>query len=216
MGKVKHLGQITVQKTKAGNTLHIPKTMHSDGIERFVSSKKFRKIKGDNKELYKEGEMNILRPTAVNKVDVGARVWAQPLAGIYGKDWQLCVLLEGGKARVISTSQRFDTTPHTTVLVEQLVNYSFTIKTSPEKAITMATKKAAAKKVAAKATATKVPAKKAAKAKDEKGPGKIAQILELHRKGMENSDIVAKGFNKTTVSIQVSKYKKENAKPAKK
>lgn len=39
-------------------------------------------------------------------------------------------------------------------------------------------------------------------------PGKIEQILQLHKEGKSNKEIVAAGFNKTTVSIQVAKYKK--------
>lgn len=46
----------------------------------------------------------------------------------------------------------------------------------------------------------------------EKGPGKIEQIIALHKKGKSNAEIVEAGFNKTTVSIQVSKYKKEHGK----
>lgn len=64
----------------------------------------------------------------------------------------------------------------------------------------MATVKKAAKKAAA-------PKKAVAKVKE--GPGKIEQIIALHKAGKENAAIVEKGFNKTTVSIQVSKYKKD-------
>lgn len=67
----------------------------------------------------------------------------------------------------------------------------------------------ATKKAAAKKTDTKAAPKKAAAKKEAKGDGKIAQIIALHKQGLANADIVAKGFNKTTVSIQVSKYKKE-------
>jgi len=69
--------------------------------------------------------------------------------------------------------------------------------------------------MATKAKAKKAPVKKPAPKKaavknsdSEKGPGKIAQIIELHKKGYSNAEIVAEGFNKTTVSIQVAKYKK--------
>jgi len=75
----------------------------------------------------------------------------------------------------------------------------------------MATK-AKAKKAQApvkKVATKKAPVlKKASKDGEEKAPGKIAQIIELHKNGYSNAEIVDKGFNKTTVSIQVSKYKK--------
>lgn len=64
-----------------------------------------------------------------------------------------------------------------------------------------AKKKAAPKNVAAP--------KKEKKAKE--GPGKIEQIIAHHKAGLDNAAIVAKGFNKTTVSIQVSKFKKAKA-----
>jgi hypothetical protein len=68
-------------------------------------------------------------------------------------------------------------------------------------------KKAAVKKAATKSAAPKsAPAKKAAV---KEGPGKIEQIIALHKAGKTNAEIVEKGFNKTTVSIQVSKYKKD-------
>lgn len=78
-------------------------------------------------------------------------------------------------------------------------------------------KKGAAKKAApAPAPAKKGAAKKAAAKVEEKGPGKIEQIIALHVKGKSNAEIVEAGFNKTTVSIQVAKYKKENGKGSKK
>lgn len=78
-----------------------------------------------------------------------------------------------------------------------------------------AAKKGAAKKAAAAPAPVKGAAKKAAAKTEEKGPGKIEQIIALHKKGKSNQEIVEAGFNKTTVSIQVAKYKKENAKPSK-
>jgi hypothetical protein len=66
----------------------------------------------------------------------------------------------------------------------------------------MATKKAAVKKAAPKKSA---PAKEV-----KKGPGKIAQILALHGKGKTLDQIEAAGFNRTTASIQIAKFKKAN------
>jgi len=44
------------------------------------------------------------------------------------------------------------------------------------------------------------------------GSGKIAQILELHKKGLSNKQIVDDhGFNKSTVNRQVSEYKKRES-----
>lgn len=90
-------------------------------------------------------------------------------------------------------------------LRRDLNNLSLTIK----KQKNMAT----AKKAAAKKAAAPAPAKKAATAvkKEKEGPGKIEQILALHKAGKSNAEIVEKGFNKTTVSIQVAKYKKGKA-----
>lgn len=68
----------------------------------------------------------------------------------------------------------------------------------------MATK-AKAKKATTKKAA---PVKKATKNTEGKEPGKIAQIIELHKKGYSNAEIVEAGYNKTTVAIQVAKYKK--------
>lgn len=61
----------------------------------------------------------------------------------------------------------------------------------------------------AKKAAAPTAKKNGAVKEEEKGPGKIEQILTLHKKGLSNQEIVDKGFNKTTVSIQVSKFKKE-------
>ena len=44
--------------------------------------------------------------------------------------------------------------------------------------------------------------------KKEPGGDKIKQILELHKAGKTNAEIVAAGFNKSTVARQVSEYKK--------
>jgi hypothetical protein len=78
------------------------------------------------------------------------------------------------------------------------------------------TPKKGAKKVETPAPA---PAKKGAAKKtevvEEKGPGKIEQILALHKQGLSNKQIVEDhGFNKTTVSIQVAKYNKAQAEAA--
>lgn len=62
-------------------------------------------------------------------------------------------------------------------------------------------KKAAPKKVAAKKTATK--------SANKGGKGLIEQIIALHKKGKTNVEIAEAGFNKTTVSIQVAKYKRD-------
>lgn len=50
---------------------------------------------------------------------------------------------------------------------------------------------------------------------DEEGSaGKIQCILTLHIKGFSNSEIVAAGFNKSTVYRQVGEYKKLKKAPA--
>ena len=48
----------------------------------------------------------------------------------------------------------------------------------------------------------------AAPAAEVKAPGKIAQIIELFKAGKTNKEIQELGFHPTTISIQVSKYKK--------
>lgn len=45
-------------------------------------------------------------------------------------------------------------------------------------------------------------------APDLEGGGKIAQILKMHMDGKTNAEIIAAGFNKSTVSRQVSEHKK--------
>ena len=50
----------------------------------------------------------------------------------------------------------------------------------------------------------------AAEVAQEKAPGKIAQILELFKSGKTNKEIQELGFHPTTISIQISKYKKAN------
>lgn len=44
-----------------------------------------------------------------------------------------------------------------------------------------------------------------------KGGGLIEQILNHHRAGLSNKEIIALGFNKSTVARQVGEYKKRNA-----
>jgi len=73
-----------------------------------------------------------------------------------------------------------------------------------------AKKATAAKKAAPAKKAPEAPAKKVGAPKKENGL--IQQIIALHVKGKTNQQIVDAGFNKTTVSIQVAKYKKANAK----
>lgn len=46
----------------------------------------------------------------------------------------------------------------------------------------------------------------------EPKPGSvIAQILDLHRQGLSNKEIVEQGYNKSTVNRQVNEYKKRKA-----
>jgi hypothetical protein len=51
-------------------------------------------------------------------------------------------------------------------------------------------------------------AAKAAGVVEVKEPGKIAKILDLFRSGKTNKEIEEAGFHKTTIAIQVAKYKK--------
>lgn len=46
------------------------------------------------------------------------------------------------------------------------------------------------------------------KKQNGEGGGIIDQILALHKKGLSNKEIIAEGYNKSTVNRQVSEYKK--------
>ncbi len=88
---------------------------------------------------------------------------------------------------------------------------SATAKKGASKTASKGTSKGAAKgatKAAAPKGKAATKAAAAAKEGEVKGPGKIEQIIALHVAGKSNKEIVEAGFNKTTVSIQVSKYKK--------
>lgn len=63
-------------------------------------------------------------------------------------------------------------------------------------------KTAAAPAAEAKAEVEKAP-------KEPKAPGKIASILALFLEGKSNKDIEEAGFHKTTIAIQVAKFKKK-------
>lgn len=72
-----------------------------------------------------------------------------------------------------------------------------------------------------KSTTKPAPAKKTATPKTEQEPATetppaggsniTAQIVALHKQGLSNAEIVAKGFNKSTVARQVGEYKKRVA-----
>ena len=82
------------------------------------------------------------------------------------------------------------------------------------KAEKQAALKTEAPKAAAKPVIANIPEEKeeaAAAVKEPaapKEPGKIKQILDLFLSGKTNKEIVEAGFHKTTVAIQVAKYKK--------
>lgn len=134
----------------------------------------------------------------------GRSFWGKPKAGKYKGVYQLSIYREDGTAKVIDTSQIYKVNKKDRVLISDSVDSLIIKQSPPEEANTMATKKAAAKKTATKKSA----AKKSTVKKGEGGPGKIEQIIALHKSGLSNQEIVEKGFNKTTVSIQVAKFKK--------
>lgn len=205
MNSVKNIGSTTVVTSpNKGSTVHIPSSVHNNGLKRLFSSKKFKKLpKG--REVVKEGNVVILSPMKLQYVPA-YQVFMFPV----NQDGKIlhfkCRKVTNKKVRVLDMERFYDCVPSCEVLVYKNFSYSFTIKTS-----NMATKKAAPKKAAPKARGKAV--KKA-----EGGPGKIEQIIALHKQGLSNKEIVEKGFNYTTVSIQVSKFKraKEAAKGAKK
>lgn len=209
--KIKRIGSVVVELNENGNTLNVPATMHEEGATRFVHSKRFVKVKGDGRELLKEGEETVLVIAEFKDIPEGSRFWCM---SVTGKDYKYC-RKQNGLCKSMATEQILSPWR---ILIPKTVTYSFTIKTNPAQQVnTMATKKAtpaaATKKTATKkAAAPKAAAKKAAAVKtEEKGPGKIQQILALHKAGKSNAEIVEAGFNKTTVSIQVARYKREKA-----
>lgn len=199
---VRGIGQTRIVIKRDTKEVHIPQRSHDGSVERLFSSKRFKKAMPKGREVVKEGEEKALArykyTWAMHPKNRHRWFWFDPMTGIRLR-----------KARYVSpktckadNGELFAINKDADILVEDVFSYLFTIKTS-----NMATKKAAPKK-AAKKVATK----------KEGGPGKIEQIIALHKQGLSNKEIVEKGFNKTTVSIQVSKFKraKEAAKASKK
>lgn len=196
--RIKRLSNVVVEKLPTGDTiLNIPQRMQEKGFNRFVHSKRFVNLQnGDT--IFKEGDMKILHSVDFGSLKPGNRVWCRKY--ING-DYYFCEVLDEKLVRNTQSGEIFEP-GH--ILAIETVTYSLIIKNENN----MATKTAPAKKAAPKKAAA--PVKKNAKP-EEKGPGKIEQILALHQKGLSNQEIVAKGFNKTTVSIQVAKFKKGKA-----
>jgi hypothetical protein len=72
--------------------------------------------------------------------------------------------------------------------------------------MTTVTKKTKVKKAT---KGKKAPAKKLKKKSGERGI--IEQIIDLHKTGKTNKDIIDMGYSKSTVGQQVAKFKREKA-----
>jgi hypothetical protein len=212
MTKVKDFGNTKIVTSSNGNTIHLSESAHDTSLNRLFKSKRFNRLpKG--REVLKEGEVKMLAPKKLQYVDK-YEVFLFPIM----QDGKLCYFwckkVSNRQVRVRDMERVYECVPTVEVLVSKVFSYSFTIKTSNM------TTKVAPKKVskATKQQATGKAKAKAPKADADKGPGKIEQIIALHKQGLSNKEIVEKGFNKTTVSIQVSKFKraKEAAKADKK
>lgn len=200
--KIKRLGKVVVQKLHTGKTvLNVPQPMKHDGLERLYHSKRFVATEA-NKDvtLVKQGNMNVIKPMIFGNIAQYRKGWV-----LDGGFYKPCLKVTPMSVKVMETGQVIACEHETIFLVEDTVTYSLTIKQSPdEQANQMATKKAA-KKSSKKASSKKAVKKEAKRSKDG---GKIANIIALHKTGLSNQEIVAKGFNKTTVGIQVAKYKR--------
>lgn len=173
------------------------------------------------------------RPKAGNKnkafqlsVKHGDRARVEDTAQIYFPDPEDTVLVEQHvshtfKIKILKPSAdvQAQSTMASATKTQKQTSAATTTKAAPKKAAAKRGDGAPAKAAPAPAKAApKKAAAKAAPAKAEGGPGKIEQIIALHKKGLSNKEIAEQGFNKTTISIQVAKFKKEKAaaKPAKK
>lgn len=209
MNLVKDFGNTKIVASPNGNTIHLSQSSHDTSLNRLFKSKRFNRLpKG--REIVRDGtDLNCFIETTYRYAfkhklrflrQIGSHLfWYKPRT----KD-----------TAITDYGQVIEIDPSSLVFTKSVFHYSFTIKTSNM------TTKAAPKAKASKAQKQQAPAKGKAKAakSDDKGPGKIEQIIALHKQGLSNKEIAEKGFNKTTISIQVSKFKKakEAAKASKK
>lgn len=202
--KVVDFGRTTITKSpKVGLTIHASPSMHDTSVERLFKSKRYNRLpKG--REVIKEGEVNSFKFVQYKyalkhglmflyPAEESTMVWCKP---------------KTSKQAVTDYGKLVDIAPTIPVYIKSLFSYSFTQKTSNMATATKASKQA---KLAKGKPAAKGKAKKAV-SKKEGGPGKIEQIIALHKQGLSNKEIEAKGFNYTTISIQVAKWKKAHGK----
>ncbi len=200
---VKNFGNTTIVETEKGLEVHASPNMHEGSANRLFKSKRFKRLpKG--REVVKEGEVTILVPRKIQYVPYRQKF----LFPVSKEDntivYYTCEKITNYQVRVKDMGRTFECVPACEVLVERIEPFLFTQKTS-----NMATAKKAAPK---KKVAVKAKAKGKSAGKKEGGPGKIEQIIALHKQGLSNKEIEAKGFNYTTISIQVAKYKKAHGK----
>lgn len=202
---VYHRGKnVIIQEPKKGTTIHVPSSTHEPGLNRLINSRRFPSLYA-SRDVEKKGIMQVLFKCQFGELTPQSLVWIDD-----SNRFVMIRKLNDGTARMVSTDQIIHPEKDTACLLSKTISYSFTLKQNPETVTQMATKKKAASK---KAATKKAVTKKAAASSNGKAPkkeGKIFKILELHKKGLTNAEIVDKGFNKGTVAIQVSKFKKAN------
>lgn len=215
--KLKKIGKTRVEKMPGDVTkITAPEGMQEKGLQRLLSSKKYDAVKQWDREVVKEGEQIILRWVDFEDLGAGDCFWyADPnvVNLITGTTFKWLRKVNETTAKNLKTEQVFKIPNNNQCLFPTKQNFSLTIKQIPgnTEVTQMATKtKKAAKKTAKKAVKKAAPKKAGEKTLASKGKdaGTISNIIALHKEGVANKDIIAKGFNKSTVGIQVAKFKR--------
>lgn len=213
----KKVGKTKLRKLPGNQTeITAPDTMHTGSLQRLLSSKKYSSYGTEQREIIKEGEQPALFPVMFSGLNNYTDFWCIPPHKV---NYYLCRKITKDHIKVIATGQIFDVDPTYTVLLIGKEFFSLTIKqTAGTSDVTNMATKTAPKKAAKKTTGKKASSKKPAvkKATDEKtlaskaaDAGLISNIIFWHKEGLSNKDIIEKkGFNKSTVGIQVAKYKR--------
>jgi hypothetical protein len=200
--RVKNFGNTTIVETEKGLEVHASPNMHEGSANRLFKSKRFKRLpKG--REVVKEGIDKVLVSKRYRSF-LKSRDWFWYCPNLETGTFYKCIYVTPKCCKNINSGRLHSIGWDTFVLCEDTQNFLFTQKTS-----NMATAKKAAPK---KKVAVKAKAKGKSAGKKEGGPGKIEQIIALHKQGLSNKEIEAKGFNYTTISIQVAKYKKAHGK----
>lgn len=178
-----NVGSVVVQRV-----LHVPPRMKGKSLQRFKDSQAYKKEISKDASILSSG---IKQGKIIGETKTQLEVlWKDGTKSFINKDSTSGLSPETKKMASATRTQKQDK------------NAAATTKATPAK---KGAKKVAAKKVAKKAAAKATPAKKGTPAK--KTGGKIEAILNLHLAGKSNKEIIEAGYNKSTVSIQVSGYK---------